>query len=145
MSLINSVLQKISFYNGQSTGTLLSNPQEICYSKPPVSWECLIPEVSWKQISGFEGIDQVDNCFLIQSKNGASFPSHYHPNQDQFIFVISGQLTLIKSSGPKILFPGESTKIYAKSPHMTILHPDTVIMVFMVPNDHSDHPPTFVA
>lgn len=42
---------------------------------------------------------------------------HWHENEDEFIFVLDGEVTLVDDSGPQILHPGDAATFKAGDPN----------------------------
>ena len=54
---------------------------------------------------------------------------HWHENEDEFVYVLAGEVTLIDDSGPQVLRPGDAATFKAGEPNGHRLHNATAAPV----------------
>jgi uncharacterized cupin superfamily protein len=54
---------------------------------------------------------------------------HWHENEDEFVYVLTGEVTLIDDSGPQVLRPGDAATFKAGEPNGHRLHNATAAPV----------------
>jgi uncharacterized cupin superfamily protein len=83
------------------------------------------PEPFWKQVVGRErkrlgnaiGLSQF-GVNLTTLKPGAwSSQRHWHENEDEFVYVLSGEVVLCEDSGETVLKPGDAAGWKANTPN----------------------------
>jgi uncharacterized cupin superfamily protein len=88
---------------------------KIDIAKIPVDTVCMYPEPFWQPIVGRErkrlgnvvGLSQF-GVNLVTLKAGAwSSQRHWHRNEDEFVYVLEGELTLIEDGGETVLRAGD--------------------------------------
>jgi uncharacterized cupin superfamily protein len=89
---------------------------KIDITKVPADTACLYPDPFWRPIVGRErqrlgnavGLTQF-GVNLSTLKPGAwSSQRHWHANEDEFIYVLEGELVLHEGSGETVLKPGDA-------------------------------------
>ena len=89
---------------------------KIDIAKIPVDTVCMYPEPFWKPIVGRErkrlgnvvGLHQF-GVNLVTLKAGAwSSQRHWHRNEDEFVYVLEGEITLMEEGGTTVLRPGDA-------------------------------------
>ena len=96
---------------------------KIDIAKIPVDTVCMYPEPFWKPIVGRErkrlgnavGLNQF-GVNLVTLKAGAwSSQRHWHRNEDEFVYVLEGEITLHEDHGETVLKPGDAAGWKANS------------------------------
>ena len=54
------------------------------------------------------GIKQYGAYLQTLHPGGKSSNRHWHENEDEFLFVVSGHLTIVENDGPHVLEPGDA-------------------------------------
>ncbi len=82
----------------------------------PVDTVCLYPDPFWKDIVGRErkrlgnavGLSQF-GVNLTTLKPGAwSSQRHWHQNEDEFVYIVAGEVVLCEDGGETVLKPGDT-------------------------------------
>jgi uncharacterized cupin superfamily protein len=73
---------------------------------PPFDEPCLSRER--RRLGDAAGLDQFGVNLLRLPPGAWSSQRHWHTHSDEFIFVLSGEVTLVVDSGPEILRAGEA-------------------------------------
>jgi len=96
---------------------------KIDIAKIPVDTVCMYPEPFWQPIVGRErkrlgnvvGLSQF-GVNLVTLKPGAwSSERHWHRNEDEFVYVLEGEITLCEDHGETVLKPGDAAGFKANS------------------------------
>ena len=128
---------------------------KIDIAKIPVDTVCMYPEPFWQPIVGRErkrlgnavGLNQF-GVNLVTLRAGAwSSQRHWHRNEDEFVYVLEGEITLVEDHGEIVLKPGDTAgwkagsrighclinrtqqdavyiEVGTRAPHETAVYPD---------------------
>jgi uncharacterized cupin superfamily protein len=92
-------------------------------AKAPADTDCAYPDPFWKPIVGRArqrlgnavGLSQF-GVNLTTLKPGAwSSQRHWHRNEDEFVYVLEGEITLCENHGETVLKPGDAAGFKANS------------------------------
>ena len=89
---------------------------KIDIAKIPVDTVCMYPEPFWKPIVGRErkrlgnavGLDQFGVNLVTLKPGSWSSQRHWHRNEDEFVYVLEGEITLVEDHGETVLKPGDA-------------------------------------
>src|SRR6185436_3813542 len=59
-------------------------------------------------LSDLAGVKQFGAYLQTLQPGAKSSMRHWHDNEDEFLFVVSGQVTVVENDGPHILAPGDA-------------------------------------
>jgi len=88
----------------------------------------------------------------FRSKPGSEPPMHFHENEDEFFFVLEGQMRVTVNGVDRVLGPGESAMVKRGTPHtFRILTPESRLITIVSPGGFEeffrelagDTPPSF--
>ena len=82
---------------------------------PPHDAPCLSRERT--KLGDAAGLTQFGVNFLRLPPGAASSQRHWHTESDEFIYVLSGEVTLVTDDGPEILRPGDAAGFKANDPN----------------------------
>jgi quercetin dioxygenase-like cupin family protein len=70
----------------------------------------------------------------FRSKPGSEPPMHFHENEDEFFFVLEGQMRFTVNGQDRVLGPGESTMVKRGTPHtFRVLTPESRSLTIVSP------------
>jgi uncharacterized cupin superfamily protein len=81
------------------------------------------PELFWKVVAGRSrkrlgdaaGLDQFGVNLTTLKPGAASALRHWHENEDEFVYILDGEATLIEDDGETALRPGDAAGFKANS------------------------------
>jgi uncharacterized cupin superfamily protein len=74
----------------------------------PPPHDALVAGRSRKRLGDEAGLTQFGVNLAKLAPGAASSLRHWHENQDEFVFLIEGELTLIEDGGESVLRPGDA-------------------------------------
>jgi uncharacterized cupin superfamily protein len=72
---------------------------------------------SRKRLGDAGGLDQFGVNLLTLEPGGWSAQRHWHVEEDEFVFVVSGEVVLIEDGGETVLKPGDCAAFKANDPN----------------------------
>jgi quercetin dioxygenase-like cupin family protein len=70
----------------------------------------------------------------FRSKPGSEPPMHFHENEDEFFFVLEGQMRFTVNGQDRVLGPGESAMVKRGTPHtFRVLTPESRSLTIVSP------------
>lgn len=86
-------------------------------SSYPQAYQPFVNERIKRQIGDIAGINQF-GVNLVHLPSGAwSSQRHWHTTEDEFIYILSGELMLITEAGEKVMKPGDCAGFKAGNPN----------------------------
>jgi uncharacterized cupin superfamily protein len=97
---------------------------KINIDKLPLDTRTNYPDPFWKAVVGRErkrlgnaaGLDQFGVNLTTLKPGAASSQRHWHANEDEFVYVLEGELVLCEDGGETVLKPGDAAGWKAGSP-----------------------------
>jgi uncharacterized cupin superfamily protein len=91
--------------------------------KIPVDTVCMYPDLFWKPIVGrgrqrlgdAVGLTQFGVNLTTLKPGAASSQRHWHRNEDEFVYVLKGELVLCEDHSETVLKPGDAAGFKASS------------------------------
>jgi uncharacterized cupin superfamily protein len=74
----------------------------------PASYDRLVVGRSRKRLGDEAGLTQFGVNLTMLEAGASSSLRHWHESQDEFVFVLQGELTLIEDEGETLLRPGDA-------------------------------------
>ncbi|HZZ34941.1 MAG TPA: cupin domain-containing protein [Caulobacteraceae bacterium] len=85
-----------------------------CNYPPPFDAPCL--GSTWRRLGRFAGLTQFGVNLSRLPPGVWSSQRHWHTHEDEFVFVVEGELTLVTNAGEEILRAGECAAFKAGDP-----------------------------
>ena len=70
-----------------------------------------------KRLGNAVGLDQFGVNLTTLKPGAASSLRHWHHNEDEFVFILEGEVVLIDNSGETVLKPGDAAGFKANDPN----------------------------
>jgi uncharacterized cupin superfamily protein len=83
----------------------------------PGEWSTYLDKREKRQLGDVVGLSQFGVNITRLAPGGASSLRHWHREEDEFIYVLEGELVLIEDSGETVLRPGDCAGWKANSPN----------------------------
>ena len=83
----------------------------------PPPYDKLVAGRSRKRLGDEVGLTQFGVNLTMLTPGAFSSLCHWHENQDEFVFLIEGELTLIEDEGETVLKPGDAAGFKANTPN----------------------------
>jgi uncharacterized cupin superfamily protein len=74
----------------------------------PAPFRHIVQGRSWKALGDAAGLTQFGVNLVTLSPGAASSARHWHENEDEFVFVIEGELVLVDDGGDTVMRPGDA-------------------------------------
>ncbi len=74
----------------------------------PPPHDRLVAGRSRKRLGAAVGLDQFGVNLTTLKPGSASALRHWHDNEDEFVYVLAGELTLVENEGETVLKPGDA-------------------------------------
>lgn len=88
---------------------MMINPEEVSTetgTNYPDEFKSMVAGRFRQRLGNQAGLKNFGVNLVKLEPNGASALRHWHSHQDEFIYVLSGELTLITDAGKEVLTPG---------------------------------------
>ncbi len=83
----------------------------------PPPYDRLVVGRERKRLGNAAGLDQFGVNLTTLKPGAASALRHWHEQEDEFIYMIEGELVLIENEGETVLRPGDAAGFKANSPN----------------------------
>ena len=83
----------------------------------PGQWSTYLDNREKRQLGDVVGLSQFGVNITRLAPGGASSLRHWHREEDEFIYVLEGELVLIENSGETVLRPGDCAGWKANAPN----------------------------
>lgn len=106
---------------------------------PPPYNEGFSPDMLWKPIGAMFGLTNFGVNIVSLPPGGRSAERHWHKAQDEFVYMISGSLTIVSENGDTPFTAGQSVGFKAGVPdgHM-LVNKGTETAVYLCVGDRSN-------
>ena len=75
-------------------------------------------------------VSRVDGASIRMAKIQGEYRWHVHPDEDEFFFVLKGELIIETKEGTFVLKEGEGIKIPKRTPHRSKAEVETFVLLF---------------
>jgi len=82
----------------------------------PPPWHENTGELTWKAVGAALGLTKIGANIVTLKPGARSSQRHWHRTQDEFLYMISGELTLVSEAGETILREGHCVGFRAGTP-----------------------------
>ena len=130
---------------------MLINPQDVPEQKGsnyPERFKALVSGRLKKRLGDAAGLTNFGVNLVKLEPGSWSSVRHWHSQQDEFIYILEGEVILVNNSGEHILKPGDAAGFPAGEAdgHHLINHSDSVAIYLEIgdrsPNDEVTYPDT---